>query len=512
MLIWIVALVGMIPLVVETQRLAFPTLADREAYARIANTPALAALTGLPYAANTLGGILNIKLWMTIAVALSLAVIFQVTRNGRAEEESGRAEMLRSGVLGQHAYALANWVMAAGFAGVVGLASALAAMSTGLPAEGAFVMGASFTGVAFVFIGVAALAGQIAQSARGANGIAASILGIAYLVRAAGDLRGTGDTPDAISWLSPIGWGQQMRSYGENRWWPMLLLVGGTVVLCAIALRIEGRRDVGAGLLPDRHGPREASRFIRTPVGLTLRLQRGSLIGWTVGILIGALFYGAVATAAADLFSGDNPLASAMFGSSATVLDGMLAYFVLVDVMFVAAFTLQSADAMRAEEANGSTEVQWSAAISRFRWAASRLVVPAVASLVLLGVSGFALGVSFGASVSDPSQGWRYAGAALTYWPSMLVLIALVVVLAAWLPRWASLITWSVYAVSVVVSTFGDIFGLPDWVIDNTVFSAVPRVPSEAFAVAPLVALTLVAILVGSAGLWRLRGRDMVGE
>ncbi|HEU4850133.1 MAG TPA: hypothetical protein VFS93_06960, partial [Terrimesophilobacter sp.] len=60
MLIWLVVLAGMIPLVIDSQRELFPTQDARDAYARVANTPAIAALTGLPYAAGTLGGILNI--------------------------------------------------------------------------------------------------------------------------------------------------------------------------------------------------------------------------------------------------------------------------------------------------------------------------------------------------------------------------------------------------------------------------------------------------------------------
>ena len=145
MLIWTVVLAGMIALVVESQRSLFPTQADRASYAALANTPAIASLTGLPYAASTLGGILNIKAWMSVTIALALAVIFLVTRNGRAEEEAGRTELLRGGVLGRHAYTLANWVVAATFATVVGLATALVPIAMGLPADGAFVMGAIFT-------------------------------------------------------------------------------------------------------------------------------------------------------------------------------------------------------------------------------------------------------------------------------------------------------------------------------------------------------------------------------
>ena len=510
MLIWTIVLAGLIAVVVQSQRVAFPTQADRDAYAGIANTPAVAALTGLPYAASTLGGILNIKLWMTEAIGLAFAVIFLVTRNGRAEEEAGRTELLRGGVLGQHAYTLANWVVTAGFSVVIGITTALAAIGQGLPADGAFAMGGSIMGVGLVFIGVSAVTGQLAQTSRGANTLAAVVLAAAYLVRAAADLQSKGDNPSALSWVSPIGWGQQMRSYGENLWWPLAISVGAAIALCAIALVLERRRDVGEGILPDRRGPRHASALTMTPIGLTLRLQRGSIIGWSLGVLIGALFFGTVATAMADLLAGDNPIAQAFVGGAKNVVEGLLGFFAMANVLLVSAFALQSTDTIRSEEATGRAELQWSRAISRVNWALSRIVVPAVISFLLLAVSGYAIGASFGASVNDPSQGGRFAMASLAYWPSVLLIIAFVVFCAAWLPRAASAVTWGVFGVLVVLSMFGDLFGLPDWVVGNTPFTAVPRVGQD-FSAVPLIVIGALAILLAVLGLRRLRARDMTG-
>ncbi len=507
-LIWTVVLAGLVVTVVQSQRVAFPTQADRDAYASIANTPAVAALTGLPYAASTLGGILNIKLWMTLAVALAFAVIFLVTRNGRAEEEDGRTELLRGGVLGQHAYSLADWVVNAGFTVLVGIMTALAAISQGLPADGAFTMGASIMGVGLVFIGVAAVAGQLAQTSRGANTLAVIVLGVAYLVRATADLQAKGDNPSGLSWLSPIGWGQQMRSYGENLWWPLAISVVACVALCAVALLLERRRDVGEGILADRRGSRHAAALTMTPIGLTLRLQRGSIIGWTIGVLIGALFYGSVATAMAKLLAGNNPIAQAFTGGSKDLVVGLLGYFAMANVLLISAFALQSADTIRSEEANGRAELQWSRAISRTGWALSRLVVPAGISLLLLLVSGYLLGASFGASVGDAGQAGQFALASLAYWPTILLIIAFVVFCAAWLPRAASAVTWAVYGVLVLLSMFGDLFGLPDWVIKNTPFTAVPRT-GETFSAVPLIVIGALAIVLAIVGLRRLRSRDM---
>lgn len=515
MLIWLVVLAGMIVLVIDSQRELFPTQADRDAYAQIANTPAIAALTGLPYAASTLGGILNIKIWMTIAVALSFAVIFMVTRNGRAEEEAGRTELLRAGVLGHHAYSLANWTVFSGFAVLVGLATAGAAVSQGLPADGSLTMGASFAATAIVFVGVSAVTGQLTRTGSGANALASITLGVSYLVRAVADVQSDGDHATWLTWLSPIGWAQQSRSYDTNNWWPLLLCVGAAVILAWIALVLQRRRDLGAGMLPERVGPRSASASLRTQLGLTIRLQRGSVIGWSLGVIVFAVFYGGVSKAVADLLvdanllTGDDAISQILVGGSGDVLDGLFGLFVMMNALLVAAFTLNSADSIRAAESAGRVELQWSSAISRIRWAAPRLALPAVWSLVLLVASGAALGVTFGAATGESGQVGRFIAASVAYWPSALLVLGVVVFCAAVIPRAASAVTWGLYGVVAVLSMFGDLFGFPDWLIDNTPFTPIPRLDTD-FTVVPLIVVTALAVIAGGVGLWVLKSRDMV--
>ena len=512
MLVWVLVLAGLIAIVIVSQRQTFPTQADRTAYAAIANTPAVAAMTGLPYAAGTLGGILNIKLWMSDAVALAFAVMFLVTRNGRQEEENGRTELLRAGSLGRHAYTFANWLQAAVFTVVVGLACAGAAIAQGLSAYGSLVMGASFTGVGLAFLGISALAGQLAQTSRGANGITATVLGVAYLLRAAGDLGAKHEVPSGVSWASPLGWGQAMRSFGENNWAPLLLLVGTGAILCLIALRLETMRDLGAGLLPDRPGPRTASALTQTPFGLTLRLQRWSILGWGIGIIIGGLFFGTVATAMAHLLGGNGAPAKVFLGGlTGNVLTGLLGYFTMADALLIAAFVLGSIATIRTEEADGSVELQWSGALSRVSWAVSRIAVPAILSLVVLVISGYAEGASYGAAIHDPSQAGHYAVLAIAYWPTMLLFIGLVVFLAGWVPRASLTTSWVIYGLVVLVSMFGALFKLPTWVANNGPFTAIQHLSTKNLDPLPLIILAALAIILTVLGLLRLRSRDFVG-
>ena len=190
------------------------------------------------------------------------------------------------------------------------------------------------------------------------------------------------------------------------------------------------------------------------------------------------------------------------------MLDGLLGFFLMANALLVAAFVLHSADSIRAAESSGRVEMQWASAISRTRWAAARMVVPAVGSLVLLAVSGAAIGVTFGAAIGEPEQAGRFALASIAYWPVALLVIGVVVLCAALIPRAAAAVTWALYGIAVVLSMFGDLFGLPDWVVKNTPFTAVPRLDMD-FTIVPLLVITALAVVAGGIGLWMLRNRDM---
>jgi ABC-2 type transport system permease protein len=510
LLIWAVALVSMIPLVYESQRAAFPTPADREAYASIANTPAVAALTGTPYAADTLGGILVLKIWMTLAITLAFATTFLVTRNGRADEEDGRTELLRSSVLGKHAYTLANYLLVGAFNVLVGAAITAAAIAMPLPVDGSLVLGASLAGLGLFFLGVSAVVGQLASTSRGANGLAALILGAAFVIRAIGDLDGTDTTPGWISRLSPIGWAQQMRAFGENEWWPLTPLAGGAVLLCGLAVLIEARRDLGSGVLPDRPGPAAAGRFMMTPFGLALRLQRGSIVGWFAATVVMALLYGSVASAMANLL-GSNPLFAAVFGNSGSpITEGVLALLVMLNAILASAFVVESALQVRTEEASGRAEPQLAGSLSRLQWAGGRLLLPAFGSALMLIVGGAVMGAAYGASQNDLSQVWVLLGASILYLPGVLVTAGVTVFLIGVLPRQAASLSWSYFSAIVIISVFGALFGLPALVTDNTPLTATPRLPADSFAMLPLLVLTVIALGLWAIGVGRFIRRDLV--
>lgn len=508
LLIWALVLAVMIPLVYSSQQQAFPTQADRDAYAGIANTPAVAAMTGLAYAAGSLGGILVIKIWMTLAVALAFASIFLVTRNGRADEETGRIELLRASALGRHAFSLANYTVAGGLSVVTGLFITLLALAEKLPAAGSWVLGGSIAGVGLAFVGIAALCGQLSTTSRGANSLSVTVLAVFYLIRAVADVNAHGIEVTALSWFSPIGWGQNMRPFAQDTWWPFLALLAFALAGCGLALRVETRRDLGQGLLPERGGPSRATAFLTTPLGLALRLQRTTLISWLSGAVVAAVFFGGVAKSMSTLLDPSNSFAKAFVGDSLSMLNGILGIFVLFNGVLAAAFAVHSLSGARAEEAGGRLESQLAGSLGRTRWLGAHMLVAAAGSAIMLLLGGWLTGVSS----NGAATGSALAFASLAYWPAVLLMMGALLFLHGFLPRLSVSLSWSIYGASVLVAMFGGLFSLSATVIKSTPFGAVPRVPAENFTLLPILVLTALALALGALGIWRFRIRDIAPE
>lgn len=196
----------------------YPDVATRAVAAELFNaTPALLALYGRVYDPTSLGAIGLIKLTAFGVVMVGLFAALVVIRHTRADEELGRYELLAGGSIGRFAALTAALVTAAiGVVGV-GLVTMPALIVAGLPVSGSLAFGLAWTVSGLAFAGVGAVAAQLTASARAARGLAVIALAVAYVLRAAGDSIG-GPEPAWPSWLSPIGWAQQIRPYAADRW------------------------------------------------------------------------------------------------------------------------------------------------------------------------------------------------------------------------------------------------------------------------------------------------------
>lgn len=453
---------------------------------------------------------------LTLAVLAALMSVFAVVRHTRQGEELGREELLGAGVVGRYATVTAAVTVALAANVVLAVMLGLAMSVTGQPAPGSLVAGTSIALVGATFTGVAAVTSQLASTARGASGLAGAGIGVAFMLAAVGNMLGTVDsaalrvTSAWPAWLSPIGWGQQMRPFADNLWWPLGLGLLVTCSLLFVAVALVGRRDVGRGMWAERRGAAYASPTLLSPSGVVWRLQRGALLGWAAGLLGFGLIFGTLS----DQIGGLKGAATewyATFGGDADLLGAYWASMMQMAGMAVAIYVVTLMLRLHQDEARGTLEPVLGTAVSRLRWlGAYTLNALAGALLVILAFAG-AMGISGGQVLGGTASLLRdLVGAALVQLPAIAVLGAVVVALTMLVPRWSVGLSWALVTFSIMVGPmFGPSLGLPTWVLDLSPFTHVPNAPAVAPTAAPVLGLALASVLVAAAGVLMLRRRDL---
>jgi ABC-2 type transport system permease protein len=480
---------------------------DQEALVRagelVANNPAFIAMAGPPLALDTLGGRTSFEISLFAMVLAALMNLFLVTRHLRAEEETGRAELLRAGAVGRHAPIVAVLAVALATDVVLSVLTAAGLLSVGLPVAGSWALAAGIAGVGLVFAGIAAVTSQLTVSTRAASGMAGAAVAVAFVLRAVGDI-GNG----VLSWTSPIGWGQALRPFADERWWPLLLLAGTAGGLTVGAFALANRRDLGAGLVHPSPGSASASAALLQPSGLALRLQRATVAAWVVSVFLGGVAYGSIGEDVDELIADNEVMQEIAAQVGGDLVDGFLATTSVTMALIAAGYAVQGTLRMRVEEQAGRVEPLLATALPRLRWARSHLSVVVVSSVLLLAAAGLGTGLAFGMATGDLDQVPRLIAASLVYAPAVLVVVGLAFALVGLAPRLAKA-AWGALALWLVVGMLGQVLRLPDWVVDTSPFEHVPKLPAVPMSWMPVVVLTLVGAALVAAGAAGLQRRDV---
>lgn len=492
----------------------FADPAAQQARATVMETPAGIVMGGPGYGVDhyTTGVAMANEGITWVVLALALFSILHVVRHTRAEEESNRAELVRAAPVGRHAPAVATTITLVAAQLVIATLSALTMVGTGgLAVVDSFAMTLGSALSAMVFGAVALVLCQVTEHGRTATGLSLAVFGIAFVVRAAGDMRELGGS--ALSWFSPIAWAQQMRAFVDLRWWPALLSVVAIAVLLWLAAVLASHRDFGAGLLATRGGRATARASLRGPVSLAWLQQRSALLWSCLGL---GLMWFASGTMLPDIdemvggIAQDNPTVAAIFGADPDQFTlGFLGVMMLYGALCCAAYAVVMGLRPKAEESAGRAEVVLALPVSRARWLGAQLLVAGVGTAVLLAVSVYAVWLG-GVAVDGggPDLG-VYTTVLVGYLPAVLVYLALTAALYAWVPR-ATGAGWALLAYTFVIGMFGGLIeDLPDAALWVSPFHWVPTAFSEDLDVGYLLGLSAVVVLLLGAAVAGFRRRDV---
>lgn len=503
--LWVVAIVGLVAASASAVQGLYGTPELRAGYAAtVSSSPAAIVMSGPPQALDTVGGITLFEINLISALGVALMAIFLTVRHTRSEEEAGRTELLRAGVLGRHAPLAAALIVVGGASLLVGALIGLSLVGLGLPVGGSLVFGSAMACLGLVFCAVTAVAAQVTEHARAALGLAVAVLGLSWGLRSFGDVQ-----DNVASWFSPVGWVQAVNAYGDSRWWPLLLPLALAAVLTVVAVQLTRRRDVGAGLVPSRPGAPRASALLSSVPGLAFRQQRSSLFWWAVGLFLGGLAFGSFGNEVTSMLE-DNPEVKDLLGAGGGE-DLVAAYFgliLLILTLVVACFTVSSVHRLRAEESAARAELLLSTPTSRRSWQLGWLAVTAVGTVLVLLAAGVGVAVADALVSGSTDRSGELLGATLAYLPAVAVIGGLAAALHGWVPR-LGLVTWVVLAGCFVVGWLGDLLKIPEAVRDLSPFNRTPQMPLESMDWSVLALLAGVAAVLLLLAVVGLRQRDI---
>jgi ABC-2 type transport system permease protein len=481
----------------------YPSEADRVKAAEAINaSPGIVALYGPILDVRSLGELAMTKMTVLYAVFVAIMLLFVVRRHTRLEEEDGQTELLGGTAITRDAPLTAAILYGFGLSLLLGLLAAAFNMAGGLPVRGSLAFGASWAGIGLVSTGLTALACQVSASARTCAAIASAGIGVLFLLRV------VGDTSDAgwLSWLSPFGWNTRLRAYGDTRWALLLLYAALAAALAGLAMLLDSRRDLGAGLVPSRPGPATGSRRLSDAVALALRVHAPMIVGWTISLAVLGVVFGALSPSFDAFDSAGIEDMLQRIGGEGALRDTLLGAVVSVMAIVISCFAVAVVGHGGSDEHDGRTEQVLATATSRARAFLATLLVGVLGATWLLLVSGVALAVGVGTN-TDQSFG-RLVASSLAQGPAVWTVAALAVLCFAWRSQWAPL-GWGVLVLFATLGEVGELLDLPTWVLDLSPYTHAPRMPLAGFEAGPAVVLSALAAALLGLSWWRYRTRDI---
>lgn len=204
----------------------------------------------------TLGAMYAHEMLLFCGLFAMIIAALHVVSHTRKEEDLGLTELVRSFRVGRQAnsFAVTSEVVIINIllALVIGGIMTSFGVDT-ISAGGSFLFGASIGMAGILGAVIALVMAQIMPTSSAATGASLGIVGLLYIFRA-----GTDVSNADFSMINPMGWTYLTYPFTENNWVPLILAVAFSIIVVIIAFVLEGRRDMGAGYLPEREGRESA--------------------------------------------------------------------------------------------------------------------------------------------------------------------------------------------------------------------------------------------------------------
>jgi ABC-2 type transport system permease protein len=406
--------------------------------------PLVSAILGPVMSFDLLGAIV----WRgasQLALVLAIGSLLTVIRHTRVDEETGRSELIRAYEVGPYASLTAALILTIIGNLVSGVLIALSIIALGGSAAGSFVFGATMSVIGCFFAGIGALGVQFRENSGSARGIGMVVVGLGIMMMILNNMLG-GDT--ILKWLIPMAWQRVTRPFAGNYGWGLLYFVVMAGIPIVISYVLSNRRDLGAGVLPSRPGPREGAPNFSSPLALAWRLHKKSFFGWLMGTLVYIVAFSAISPGLSQS-GGISGWLSSLGGTDWAKQAGLGYVFISIAIylvsIVVAVYGMTAVLRIKKEENEGRAELLIDKQVSRMRWMSSHLIVAALCSAALLVAMGIAGGLTYGFVTGDLSNGfWNIFTMNVSKIPPVWILLSFTALIYGLWPRITSL-SWIVW-------------------------------------------------------------------
>ena len=335
---------------------AYPSLPSRLAFARsFADNKAIRLFYGVPHDLLTVSGYTAWRVGGTLAIFAAIFGLLAAVRALRTEEDTGRMELVLAGPVGRGTTYLSALAAIAVGVLILWLAEFAGLVLSGLSAGGSAVLALATASVVPVFVGVGALASQLAPTRRMALELGGAAVALFLALRVIAD---TATNAGWLRWTTPLGWAEEVRPFTGAHPVVLLLPAAATVLLLTLAARIASGRDIGTGVLPAHDSAKPRLGLLSSPIAQALRSERASLIVWLSSIGAFAYITGLIAksTSTAGISKSLQREVARLGTGSIVTPTGYLAFVFIFFALAVSLFVCAQIGAARHEEADERLE------------------------------------------------------------------------------------------------------------------------------------------------------------
>ena len=495
---------------VASYRTAYPDGVSPLQFSLFADNPAVRMMQGVPTDLGTAGGFTVWDAGWMLMLLLGIWGALTATRLLRGEEDLEHVDLLLAGPIpASRAMRVVLACVGAMCLGVAAVAAATLVVASG-NARGAALFALALAGVAATFAGVGAVASQLVDVRRRAVGLSLVALGLAWVVRM---VASSADARTWMQWLTPLGWLQELRPYGEPVYVALVPLVVVPALLATLAVVLRGRRDLGAGLVTVGAHPPSRLGGLSSPLAFAWRSNRGVLLAWALGLAAYSAVFGTLIATMIDWLDKDEQYRSLLdslgFGAMLSP-PGFLAVFASFGVLAVALQVVWRVGAARAEEESGRAEVLLARPVSRLRWLGGHAVLALLGGAALVVVAGTA---TWAGAVVGGSSGISWADsmkAVLNGLPVVVLAAGVAVATFGVVPRATVVLSAVLIPASYLLTVLGAALRWPSWVLDLSPFTHLALVPAEPWAATSSLVITAVGLALLVVGLVTFDRRDVV--